>query len=856
MSIAYVYYDLHKGYIDNWLVAGPQGIPVGNEKPWPGYDDVRQQIARRYYEKGSGIQKQPVERGPLTEGLFTIGDYQGSWTYYPCREDHFIDGSVSFPTYLYMRSWAYVQIECDHSQEASLQLTACGPADVWLNGEAVHRQEGFHNQPVRGAAFPVNFKEGENEILVRFEQVAAGNCSYLMALQLLTAGAAQPTGMRVRLPTLIEALERRNKLERAFEVVYVDKDIFAAEDEITVHWPESLTEATATDVVFQTPTGRTYGQAEVNGIPGDSVYLSHSFQVDEGLYRVHLMPRAWEFYEKDLRFTKDIYIWGMGTSQFSAGPYATYPQRCEEALTAAAQREKDIFAQIARMALGKWDKLEAEVLFQTVQNVNQNMEGSELNLLCLFGALARFGSKTEFPRTMKKDLKECALNFNYWPEGPASESQAIINYACEILAGQLYPEQIFTNSGKGGRWHRKRAEPLALEWLKKVGTRGLSDWDSSGRLASMLVALSHLADLARSEQIYEMAAVVMDKLFFGLALNSFWGVYGSTHGYTETSPSLKGGLLEPTAGITRLMWGMGAFNHFTAGPVSLACTKNYELPPIISDIAASLMEEMWNRERSIITALPGEEKAEDEVNKVTYKTPDTMLCSAQDYHPGEKGSREHIWQATLGPAAVVFVTHPANSSERDAVAPNFWVGNAILPRAAQWKDVLIGLYNLPQAGDWMGFTHAYFPTAEFDEFTLRDGWAFARKGQGYLALTASQGFELVKEGRTALRELRSYGAQNAWLVHMGRAVQDGSFADFQEKILALKVSLAGLSVECQTLRGDSLAFNWEGPLLLNGQEQLLKGFKHVENPYCTADLPAEQMEIQFNQYLLKLNFAG
>ena len=54
---------------------------------------------------------------------------------------------------------------------------------------------------------------------------------------------------------------------------------------------------------------------------------------------------------------------------------------------------------------------------------------------------------------------------------------------------------------------------------------------------------------------------------------------------------------------------------------------------------------------------------------------------------------------------------------------------------------------------------------------------------------------------------------------------------------------------------DSLAFNWEGPLLLNGQEQPLKWFKQFENPYCTADLPTEQMEILFNQYLLRLNFA-
>ena len=858
MSIEYVYYDLQKGFINNWLVAGPQLIPVKDAKQFPGHDDIRQQIARHYYEKGSGIRKQPVERGPLSEGLFKIGEYEGSWIYYPCREDHFVDSSVTSPMVVYMRSWAYIQIECERPQEASMILTSCGPADVWLNDVAVHRQEQFHNQPARGAAFPVSFKEGENSILVRFEHVAIGYCSYLMALQILAEGGEQPTGMRVRLPSLIQDIERRNKLERSFEGVYAEKDIFSAQDKIAVHWPESQPEPTATDVSFQTPTGLTYGQAEVDGTPGDSVFLSHSFNVDEGLYRARLMPRATEYYERDLRITKDLYIWGMGSNQFSAGPYATYAERREEALKVASQREKDIFAQIARMALGNWDKLDAQVLFEATEAINQRREGCELTLLGMLGALTRFSSKTEFPRSLKKELKSSVLNFTYWPEEPhsdspefANESQAILYYACEILAGQLYPDQDFTSSGKDGRWHRKRAEQMALDWLKKVGAQGLSDWDSTVRLDETLVALSHLADLARTNQVYDMAAVVMDKLFFGLALNSFWGVPGSTQGFAGTAVSLKGGLLTPLAGITRLMWGMGVYNHFTAGTVSLACMKNYELPPILSDIAASLLDELWDRERSFVSGL----KAGNEINKVTYKTPDYMLCSAQDYHPGEKGSREHIWQATLGPAAAVFVTHPGNSSEREAVAPNFWVGNATLPRTAQWKDVLVSLYNLPD-GDWMGFTHAYFPVVEFDEYTLREGWAFACKGNGYLALTASQGLELVRAGRTALRELRCSGAQTAWLAHMGRAAQDGSFADFQEKILALKIAFNGLSVQCQTLRGDNLAFNWEGPLLLNGQEQPLKGFKHFESPYCTADLPAEQMEIQFNQYLLKLNFAG
>ncbi len=91
MSIEYVYYDLHHGFIDNWLTAGPQIIPVKDAKQIPGHEDIRLQIARHFYEKGSGIRKQPVERGPLSEGTFKIGEYEGSWLYYPCREDHFVD---------------------------------------------------------------------------------------------------------------------------------------------------------------------------------------------------------------------------------------------------------------------------------------------------------------------------------------------------------------------------------------------------------------------------------------------------------------------------------------------------------------------------------------------------------------------------------------------------------------------------------------------------------------------------------------------------------------------------------------------------------------------------------------------
>jgi hypothetical protein len=127
-----------------------------------------------------------------------------------------------------------------------------------------------------------------------------------------------------------------------------------------------------------------------------------------------------------------------------------------------------------------------------------------------------------------------------------------------------------------------------------------------------------------------------------------------------------------------------------------------------------------------------------------------MLCSAQDYRPGEPGYQQHIWQATLGPDAVVFVTHPPCLGEDGSHRPGAWHGNLSLPRVAQWRDVLIAVHNLP-ADDWLGFTHGYFPTGAFDEHTIHDGWAFARKGDGYLALAAAQGVEFITHGNNAYR---------------------------------------------------------------------------------------------------------
>jgi len=94
MRVRNVHYNLEHGFIHNWLTAGPQAIPV--ELSQYSGEDIHQQIARHFYKSDSGVTETPVERGPLTEGLFQVGDYHGSWSYISCREDHFVEHCGSY----------------------------------------------------------------------------------------------------------------------------------------------------------------------------------------------------------------------------------------------------------------------------------------------------------------------------------------------------------------------------------------------------------------------------------------------------------------------------------------------------------------------------------------------------------------------------------------------------------------------------------------------------------------------------------------------------------------------------------------------------------------------------------------
>lgn len=234
-----------------------------------------------------------------------------------------------------------------------------------------------------------------------------------------------------------------------------------------------------------------------------------------------------------------------------------------------------------------------------------------------------------------------------------------------------------------------------------------------------------------------------------------------------------------------------------------------------------------------------------EVNIYTYRTPDYMLSTAQDWRKGYGGDQQSIWQATLGIDAVAFTTHPANESW-EGPTPRYWTGYGTMPRAIQVQNVVISIYDVDTEAmlyvpNQPLFTHAFLPKDQFDEAFKEGEWFFARKGQGYLALWSSDpdsDWEPEDPGRPELgvHEIIADGEKTVWICELGSEAEHGSFEAFRSAILGagLDVGVEALSVTYDSPSQGRLVMGWDGPLTQDGQPMEVGDYPRYGNPYSDS----------------------
>ncbi|MCX6032507.1 MAG: hypothetical protein NT169_24840 [Chloroflexi bacterium] len=605
----------------------------------------------------------------------------------------------------------------------------------------------------------------------------------------------------------------------------------------------------------------------------------------------------------------------------------------------APENTKIVSYELARLAAG--GTVHEAAIQAALDFIDARRDCADFALHGVLRLLYQFGDHPGLSRDLVARCRQTVLRFKYWPDEPGADSLCtwtenhhILFASAGYLAGQMFPDAAFTNSGHTGAEKIALCGPRIRRWLDLRFRTGFSEWLSHVYYDEDLTALLSLADFCRDTEIGGRAAMVTDLLLLDVALNSFRGVFGSSHGraYENTK---KWASNEGTTDIAKLLFGMGQYSGFdNMSAVAFALSPNYRMPPAIAAIAGDLGRGiMENRQRMGIRLAEaarwglGAESFEDgmtyltleaylhprtvglvmrmfdafgwwdnaffapfkpyrrllgllrrtgtlrllaralewdlcrntreEVNVLTYRTPDTMLSCAQDYRPGYGGDQQHIWQATLGPDAVCFTTHPARLS---GPSPNYWAGSGVLPRAAQAGNVVIAIYRIHRrpalyVRGRLAFTHAWLPRDQFDEVVERDGWIFAAKGDGYLALRSQRPYRWQeKPGEDQGREIIAEGDSNIWLCELGRRATDGEFGAFIARICRAPVHYDRLSVTYNSPSQGKLAFGWRGPLRRDGPVVPLHGYGRYENPYVRADFPAERVAVRAGGHALELDW--
>ncbi len=642
-----------------------------------------------------------------------------------------------------------------------------------------------------------------------------------------------------------------------FDQLYLDKEVFAYKDRIVLRWPRKLEAPADFSVRLQRANGRIYAESEGRqGDSGDRI-LAQEISIPDGAYELVLMPSANEYYVRGVRIQRKIPL-SVVRSDYRTSPYGAYVERQIELLRHAIALDDGLFSEIAKMMLGWWDRVSSRRIHAAIAAVEGYGEDHLAHTLGLLGMAYRYSEHEAFPAEVRQPLADCIVALPFDKADYAqktgrklSETERLLLASAELLAGQRFPERAFPSGNQTGQWHHERGEATVVRWLQRAATNGFPD-TSGHSLASLLTALSYLIDLADSEPLWNLAGVVMDKTLVTLALDSFQGVYGAsqfdlsrTRALGEEAPA-RSGYASPLAGVARLLWGIGAWNWHMAGPVSLACCQGYQQPPLIADLAQDRPDGMWATERHSAGEMSGVNSSEKAgppshtLHKGIYKTSDYLLASAQDFRPGERGWGEPAWQASLGSEAIVFDNTPSG----------------YLPRVAQHRDLLIALHSLP-VSDETGYTCVYFPTPAFEEHQVGVQWAFAAKGDAYIALGCSKPIALQQDGPVALRELRAAGRETAWLCQMGKRADHGSFADFRKWVLAARFECDGLSVSYRPLGGKMVNFDWNEALCINGEEVPLHQPNHYEGPHCVTDCwPATQMVVAYGGQAIQLDFAS
>jgi hypothetical protein len=345
------------------------------------------------------------------------------------------------------------------------------------------------------------------------------------------------------------------------------------------------------------------------------------------------------------------------------------------------------------------------------------------------------------------------------------------------------------------------------EWFDNFFCEFITEWNSNAYIPIDILGIATLYNLTDDGNPFrQKAEKALGMIFRNLCINAHQGAVMTSFGRTYEK-ELKGNYNAGTTAILYVMYGVGFMNRASVSYIALAL-GDYEAPAEYRKYLT-----LGDRQELIFMNTQGYEK---HVNLYLYKNSRVLLSTAVGYKPFRPGYQEHIVEAAIDETAFAFVNHPGESHPYGSGRPNFWAGNGVLPLAAQYRNMSILSYDIPETNR-IDYTHAYVPLSEFRSY-LGDGTTLVVEKDGaYIGLVAENGIWLEDHGPTKYREFISKGRKNTWIVKVALVRDYETLEEFFMELKQLVIEHEPGTVRVTDKFGNQYRMESDGSLSVNGK---------------------------------------
>lgn len=399
----------------------------------------------------------------------------------------------------------------------------------------------------------------------------------------------------------------------------------------------------------------------------------------------------------------------------------------------------------------------AAIVSDTLTTIEERHDCSDFSVLPLLRLWrdARDGLSPKLQRRMR----EAFLGYRYWLDEPGddvmwfwSENHVLCFHTAQLIAGRLFPDDVFTNSGLSGRARADDAAARLDRWFASIAEHGLCEWNSAAYYPIDMLGLFTLHDLA--PDFRERAAELLDRIFLMVALHTSGRVPAGSQGRCYEKELLAGPATELGA-VAAVAFGT-PFSPGHDRAAALFCLSDYEVP--------DHLDRYWR---------PGQgahfearyTQGLDHAGKLSlWKSADIQLSTAMTGQAGEKGHQANVIdvQASAHPMARLWINHPGELKAWGDRRPSLLAGNHVVPHVAQHGSTAVLLYDVDRPWTDIGFTQLFAPKGAFDLPVRVSEWWVFRAGDGAVALWCSATLEGVS-GAYCGSVWRAHALRAAWV---------------------------------------------------------------------------------------------